>query len=50
MKKMEWKMPVHLPLVWRNLWYPNFVQVLQYSILKAYTLFKIGNLVPFLLK
>ena len=31
---MEWGMPVDLPLVWREFWCPNFVQVLDYSILK----------------
>ena len=48
---MEWGMQVDLPLVWGKLWCSNFVQVLDYSILKGVrVLFKIGNLVPFLLR
>ena len=36
---MEWGMPTDLPFVWGKLWCPNFVQVLDYTILKG---FKIG--------
>ena len=32
---MEWGMPVDLPLAWRKLLYPNFVQDLDYSVFKS---------------
>ena len=34
-KKMEWEMPVDLPLVRRKLWCPNFVQVPDYTVFKG---------------
>ena len=34
-KKMEWGMPVDLTLVRRQLWFPNFVQVLDYTSFKG---------------
>ena len=34
-KKMEWEMPVDLPLVWGEFWCPNIVQGFDYSIFKG---------------
>ena len=47
---MECGLLVDLLLVWGKLGCPNFVQVLDYSIFKCGPLFKIGHLVPFLLR
>ena len=35
MEKMEWGMPVDLPLAWVKLWSPNFVEVLDFSVSKG---------------